>query len=202
MKISIYYLRALTPRGVECTLYRPMSALEAGMVMMLQCHHLGLAMLRWCRVEIPLVETSLADEVLSQYSRNCTACVKQEMIPWLNSTNKKSQKNFWNSNQIFSFQTILPNFSFCHPIKNSCILEICPASCTKKLGPNIFESPQKRFEGSKFSELSQRIGSEIVLVGLSPGLVCLVTSSNFKFKLDQKVQSWSLSHNIRLILKM
>ena len=34
----------------------------------------------------------------------------------------------------------------------------------------------------------------LFLYELTSGLVCLVTSSNFKFNLEWKVQSWNLSH--------
>ena len=55
------------------------------------------------------------------------------------------------------------NFGNCDPIKNSWILfsEIQPAA-------------PKKFEVSKFLDLSKKkIGSEIFLVGLSPGHYCL-----------------------------
>ena len=67
--LGCYYLRALPRRGVEHTFHRDRSALGAGMVMMLRCHHLNLTMMccRW--VNIPPVEPSLMGERASQNSR-------------------------------------------------------------------------------------------------------------------------------------
>ena len=52
-----------------------MSALGAGMVMMLQCHHVGLAMMCSCQAGTPRVELSLVDEVAPQNCRNSLGCV-------------------------------------------------------------------------------------------------------------------------------
>ena len=45
-----------------------MSALEAGMVMMICCHHLSLTMMHCRLIGIPPLEPSLADEVALQNS--------------------------------------------------------------------------------------------------------------------------------------
>ena len=56
------------------------SVLGGGMVMMLLCHHLNAMRMCRHRVDIPLVEPSLADERASQNFHNRTGCVKEEMM--------------------------------------------------------------------------------------------------------------------------
>ena len=83
--------------------------------------------------------------------------------PGLNPTNKEIQKKF---RKISGFLTKFLDFGYCDPTKNSWILfsKIWPAICTKKLDPIFFRFIQKKIEGSKFSDLSEKkIGSEIFL---------------------------------------
>ena len=68
-------------------------------------------------------------------------------IPGFNPTNKKSQKNFWISDQIFGFWIL---WSY----QNSWILfsEFWPAICTKKLDPIFFWFIQKNLRIQNFQE--------------------------------------------------
>ena len=59
--------------------YRSMSALGAGVVMMLRCHHLSLTMMCCHQVDIPNGEPLLVDEGALQNSSNHTGCVKEEI---------------------------------------------------------------------------------------------------------------------------
>ena len=56
-------------------------------------------------------------------------------------------------------------------------------------------------EGTKFIKKLFETCFMTVVENWFAGQVCIVTSSNFKLNLDWKVQSWSLSHILSLILK-
>ena len=56
-----------------------MSASRAGMVVVLRCHHFGLAMMCCRRTGIPPVELSLADEDMSQNSSNRMGCIYESL---------------------------------------------------------------------------------------------------------------------------
>ena len=81
---------------------------------------------------------------------------------------KKSEKfpDFW-PNFRFSDIVILPK------ILGYYFQKSCFASCTKKLDPIFLDLSKKKFEGSKFTDLSEKNWIwEILLLGSSPGVFC------------------------------
>ena len=60
---NLVLLRASPPGGADHTSGKSKSALVAGMVMMMRCHHSSLTMMHCCQVDILPLRLTLADEV-------------------------------------------------------------------------------------------------------------------------------------------